>query len=196
MFKFVFIALSLISFNMAAALQYHPFLLQTKDSNGFILAKVLNNIYGEKIIIRKGICSFFEMQRQGEEDIEYELDECRINYQGHNIYTEEEKKNGTMYKGQIWVEGTNYRTRPIGKNWSEWKPSENVPGPKWYYHTGTDFYMQRGEFIFEPTKGLQNLRGDYKYMSRHRTDAIKSGKVPGILIQESGTGEIILQKRR
>jgi len=60
----------------AYSLQYHPFLLKTKDNKGITLAKTLDGVYGEKISVKDGRCKFFEMQQKGG-DIEYELDRKR-----------------------------------------------------------------------------------------------------------------------
>lgn len=178
----------------AYSLQYHPFLLNTKDSKGITLAKTLDGIYGEKITVKNGRCHFFE--QQGRDDIEYEIDRCKVEYLQQTVYTQADRLNGIEVKGQIWVEGNSFRTRVPGKNWTEWKTSEFLPGAKWYSHTGTAFSKRNGEFVFEPTKGLDRIRGDYKYMSKHRAEAIKNGEASGIVIQESGSGEIVIQESR
>lgn len=194
-FSFILAILFCGTFASAYSLQYHPFLLQIKDSKGITLAKTLDAVYGEKITVKNGRCHFFEKQNRGS-DIEYELDKCRIDYLQQTVYTQADRLNGIDVKGQIWIEGNSYRTRAVGKNWTEWKSSEFLPGLKWFFHTGLEFAKKNGEFVFEPTKGLKNIRGDYKYMSKNRTKAIENGDAPGIVIKESGSGEVVIQESR
>lgn len=178
----------------AYSLQYHPFLLQTKDSKGITLAKTLDGIYGEKITVKNGRCYFIE--QQGQKDVEYEIDRCKVEYLQKKVYSQADRLNGIEVKGQIWVEGNSYRTRTNGQNWTEWKSSEFMSGTKWYSRTGTVFMKKNGEFVFEPTKGLKSIRGDYKYMSKHRTEAIENGDASGIVIKESGSGDVVIQESR
>lgn len=194
-FSFILAIVFCSTFASAYSLQYHPFLLQIKDSKGITLAKTLDAVYGEKITVKNGRCSFYEKQSRGS-DIEYELDKCRIDYLQQTVYTQADRLNGIDVKGQIWIEGNSYRTRVVGKNWSEWKSSEFLPGLKWFFHTGLEFTKKNGEFIFEPTKGLKNIRGDYKYMSKNRARAIESGDASGIVIKESESGEVVIQESR
>ena len=195
--KFLFLATALLWSSYAAAytLQYHPFLLQTKDSKGITLAKTLDAIYGEKITVKDGRCHFFEAQPHGS-DIEYELDRCKLDYSQKNIYTQADKLNGIEIKGQIWVQGNSFRTRQDGKNWTEWKTTELYPALIWFNRTGVTFLKKNGEFVFEPTKGLNKIRGDYKYMSKFRAEAIKSGTADGMVIQESESGKIVIQESK
>lgn len=179
----------------AYSLQYHPFLLQTKDSKGITLAKTLDGIYGEKITVKDGRCHFFEAQSRGG-DIEYEIDRCKIDYHQEKVYTQADRLNGIETKGIIWIEGNSYRTRSVDGKWSDWKSSEFLPGTQWVNRTGTRFSKRNGEFVFEPTKGLDRIRGDYKYMSKHRAKAIENGDASGIVIKESGSGEVVIQESR
>lgn len=179
----------------AYSLQYHPFLLQTKDSKGITLAKTLDGIYGEKIAVKNGRCHFFEAQSRGG-DIEYELDRCKIDYHQEKVYTQADRLNGIETKGIIWIEGNSYRTRTVEGKWSDWKSSEFLPGTQWVNRTGTKFSKRNGEFVFEPTKGLDRIRGDFKYMSKHRAKAIENGDASGIVIKESGSGEVVIQESR
>lgn len=197
MCKFSFILAILLCSTIASAysLQYHPFLLQTKDNKGITLAKTLDGIYGEKISVKNGRCRFYEVQSRGN-DIEYELDCCRIDYNQEKIYTQADRLNGIEIKGMIWIEGNSYRTRPIDGKWSDWKSTELFSGLSWVNRTGTRFSKRNGEFIFEPTSGLKKIRGDFKYMSKHRAKAIENGDASGIIIRESGSGEIVIQESR
>lgn len=191
----VFSILAACSIVYAYSLQYHPLLLKTKDNKGITLAKTLDDMYREKISVKDGRCRFFE-KRNGGSDLEYELDRCRIDYNQQTVYTQADRLNGIEIKGRIWVEGNSFRTREVGRNWTEWKSSEFLPGLKWYFHTGMEFAKKNGEFVFAPTKGLNNIRGEYKYMSKQRAEAIKNGDAAGIVIQESGSGQIVIQESR
>ena len=86
----------------AYSLQYHPFLLKTKDNKGITLAKTLDGVYGEKISVKDGRCKFFEMQQKGG-DIEYELDRCRIDYNEQKVYSQADRLNGIEIKGHSWI---------------------------------------------------------------------------------------------
>lgn len=189
------ICLSVAGYACAYSLQYHPFLLNIKDNRGITLAKTLDAVYGEKITVKDGRCRFFEKQNRGG-DVEYELDKCRIDYNQQNVYTQADRLNGIDTKGEIWIEGNSYRTRTSGKNWSEWQTSEFLPGLKWFSRTGVYFSKKNGEFVFEPTNGFKNIRGDFKYMSKNRAKAIENGDAAGIVIKESASGEVVIQESR
>ena len=115
-FPFILTMLFCSTFASAYSLQYHPLLLQTKDSKGITLAKTLDGIYGEKITVKDGRCHFFEFQSQGG-DIEYEIDRCRIDFSQEKVYTQADRLNGIDIKGMIWIEGNSY-SNPL-RAWTE-----------------------------------------------------------------------------
>ena len=175
-------------------LQYHPFLLQTKDKYGETLAKTLDKVYGDKIVVKDRRCYFFEKTRIS--DIEYEIDKCRLDYSQQTIYSQADRLNGVEIKGTVWVEGNSYRTRRVGQEWSKWSSTELFPSLHWYQRTGFEFRLQDGEFEFSPTRGVQNIRGNYNYISKNRSKAIQNGDAAGLVIQESETGKIVIQESK
>jgi len=175
-------------------LQYHPFLLQTKDKYGETLAKTLDKVYGDKIVVKDKRCYFFEKTRIS--DIEYEIDKCRLDYSQQTIYSQADRLNGVEIKGTVWVEGNSYRTRRVGQEWSKWSSTELFPSLHWYQRTGFEFRLQDGEFEFSPTRGVQNIRGNYNYISKNRSKAIQNGDAAGLVIQESETGKIVIQESK
>ena len=179
----------------AYSLQYNPFLLQTKDKKGETLAKTLDKVYGDKITVKNGRCYFFEKQARGA-DIEYEVDRCRMDYQQQTIYSQADRLNGIEIKGTIWIEGNSYRTRRNNGEWSEWKSSELFSGLHWVNKTGYNFEKRNGEFLFKPTPGVKNIRGTNGYISERKSKAIQNGEEAGIVIQESGSGKIVIQESR
>ena len=194
MLKFVALLALLAVSAFAYDLQYNPFLLQVKDKKGITLAQTLDKVYGDKIVIKNKRCYFFEKTRIS--DIEYEIDKCRMDYTQQKIYSQADRLNGIEIKGTVWIEGNSYRTRKVGHEWSKWSSTEMFPSLHWYQRTGFEFRLQNGEFEFTPTRGIQNIRGDYNYISTNRTKAIQTGDEPGIVIQESGTGKIVIQESR
>ena len=189
----VLVLLLAFSFISAFAydLQYHPFLLQVKDKHGVTLAKTLDNVYGEKITVKNKRCYYFELTKKA--DIEYEIDQCRINYTQQKIYSQADRLNGIEIKGTLWIEGNSFRTRKVGH---EWKSSELFPALQWFNRTGFEFRQKNGEFEFTPTRGVQNIRSSYNYVSSSRSKAIQNGDAPGIVIKESGSGKIVIQESR
>ena len=179
----------------AYSLQYNPFLLQTKDNKGETLAKTLDKVYGDKITVKDGRCYFFEKQAR-DADIEYEVDRCRMDYQQQTIYSQADRLNGIEIKGTIWIEGNSYRTRRNNGEWSEWKSSELFSGLHWVNKTGYNFEKRNGEFLFKPTPGVKNIRGTNGYISERKSKAIQNGEEAGIVIQESGSGKIVIQESR
>ena len=175
-------------------LQYHPFLLQTKDKYGETLAKTLDKVYGDKIVVKDKRCYFFEKTRIS--DIEYEIDKCRLDYSQQTIYSQADRLNGVEIKGTVWIEGNSYRTRRGGQEWSKWSSTELFPSLHWYQRTGFEFRLQDGEFEFSPTRGVQNIRGNYNYISKNRSKAIQNGDAAGLVIQESETGKIVIQESK
>ena len=175
-------------------LQYHPFLLQTKDKYGETLAKTLDKVYGDKIVVKDKRCYFFEKTRIS--DIEYEIDKCRLDYSQQTIYSQADRLNGIEIKGTVWIEGNSYRTRKVGQEWSKWGSTELFPSLHWYQRTGFEFRLQNGEFEFTPTRGVQNIRGNYNYISTNRSKAIQNGDAAGLVIQESETGKIVIQESK
>jgi len=186
----VFFAVSTFAYD----LQYNPFLLQVKDKKGMTLAQTLDKVYGDKIVVKNKRCYYFELTRGA--DIEYEIDKCRLDYSQQKIYSQADRLNGLEIKGTVWVEGNSFRTRKVGGEWSEWKSTELFPASQWYNRTGFEFRKQNGEFEFTPTRGVQNIRGSYNYMSKNRTKAVKNGDAPGLVIEESETGKIVIQESR
>lgn len=187
------LAFSIVS-AFAYDLQYHPILLQVKDKHGVTLVKTLDRVYGDKIAVKNKRCYYFELTNGA--DIEYEIDQCRIDYNQQKIYSQADRLNGIEIKGTIWIEGNSFRTRKVGREWSEWKSTELFPALQWYSRTGFEFRKQNGEFEFIPTRGVLNIRGSYNYVSKNRAKAIQNGDVPGIIIKESGTGKIVIQESR
>ena len=175
-------------------LQFHPFLLQVKDKHGVTLAQSLDEMYGEKIVVKNKRCYYFEMTR--DVDIEYEIDQCRVDYTQQKVYSQADRLNGIEVKGTIWVEGNSYRTRKMGDEWSEWKSSELLPRLFWFHRTGFEYRKQNGEFEFTPTRGVQNIRGSSNYVSRNRVRKIQNGESSGMVINESGSGKIVIQESR
>ena len=175
-------------------LQFHPFLLQVKDKHGVTLAQSLDEMYGEKIVVKNKRCYYFEMTR--DVDIEYEIDQCRVDYTQQKVYSQADRLNGIEVKGTIWVEGNSYRTRKMGDEWSEWKSSELLPRLFWFNRTGFEYRKQNGEFEFTPTRGVQNIRGSSNYVSKNRARKIQNGESSGMIINESGSGRIIIQESR
>ena len=175
-------------------LQFHPFLLQVKDKHGVTLAQSLDEMYGEKIVVKNKRCYYFEMTRDA--DIEYEIDQCRVDYTQQKVYSQADRLNGIEVKGTIWVEGNSYRTRKMGDEWSEWKSSELLPRLFWFNRTGFEYRKQNGEFEFTPTRGVQNIRGSSNYVSKNRARKIQNGESSGMIINESGSGRIIIQESR
>ena len=192
----LFILIIVVSFISAFAydLQFHPFLLQVKDKHGVTLAKTLDDVYGEKIAEKNKRCYYFEMTR--DVDIEYEIDQCRVDYTQQKVYSQADRLNGIEVKGTIWVEGNSYRTRKMGDEWSEWKSSELLPALYWFNRTGFEYRKQNGEFEFTPTRGVQNIRGSSNYVSKNRARKIQNGESSGMIINESGSGRIIIQESR
>lgn len=192
----LFILIIVVSFISAFAydLQFHPFLLQVKDKHGVTLAKTLDDVYGEKIAVKNKRCYYFEMTR--DVDIEYEIDQCRVDYTQQKVYSQADRLNGIEVKGTIWVEGNSYRTRKMGDEWSEWKSSELLPALYWFNRTGFEYRKQNGEFEFTPTRGVQNIRGSSNYVSKNRARKIQNGESSGMIINESGSGRIIIQESR
>lgn len=176
------------------ALQYHPFLLQAKDKHGVTLAKILDKIYAEKMEFRNKRCYYVEMTSSV--DIEYEIDQCKVEYTQQKIYSQADRLNGIEIKGTVWVEGNSYRMRKAGESWSEWKSSELFPGLHWFQRTGFEFRKQNGEFEFVPTNGVKRIRGSNGFVSQNRARKIQNGEASGIVIQESGSGEIVIQESR
>jgi hypothetical protein len=193
----IFSILFLCGFTLSGAysLQYNLFLLQTKDKKGETLAKALDKVYGDKITVKDGRCYFFEKQAKGA-DLEYEIDRCRMDSQQQTIYSQADRLNGIEIKGTIWIEGNSYRTRPYNGKWSEWKSSELFPGLHWINKTGYHFEKRNGEFQFKPTPGIKNIRGTNGYISESKSKAIRNGEEAGIVIQESGSGKIVIQESR
>ncbi len=181
--------------SVAYSLQYNPFLLQAKDKKGETLAKTLDKVYGDKVTVKDGRCYFFEKQARGA-DLEYEVDRCRMDYQQQTIYSQADRLNGIEIKGTIWIEGNSYRTRRNNGEWSEWKSSELFSGLHWVNKTGYNFEKRNGEFQFKPTPGVKNIRGTNGYISERKSKAIQDGEEAGIVIQESGSGKIIIQESR
>jgi hypothetical protein len=70
------------------------------------------------------------------------------------------------------------------------------PSLHWYQHTGFEFRLQNGEFEFSPTRGVQNIRGNYNYISKNRSKAIQNGDAAGLVIQESESGKIVIQESK
>ena len=192
----LFILIIVVSFISAFAydLQFHPFLLQVKDKHGITLAQTLDEMYGEKIVVKNKRCYYFEMTRDA--DIEYEIDQCRVDYTQQKVYSQADRLNGIEVKGTIWVEGNSYRTRKMGDEWSEWKSSELLPALYWFNRTGFEYRKQNGEFEFTPTRGVQNIRGSSNYVSKNRARKIQNGESSGMIINESGSGRIIIQESR
>lgn len=176
------------------ALQYHPFLLQVKDKHGVTLAKILDKMYAEKIEFRNNRCYYIEMTSSV--DIEYEIDRCKVEYTQQSVYSQADRLNGIEIKGTVWVEGNSYRIRKAGESWSEWKSSELFPSLHWFQRTGFKFRKQHGEFEFEPTNGVKRIRGSSGYVSQNRVRKIQNGEASGIVIQESGSGKIVIQESR
>lgn len=194
MVKLLFVILSFTVLSFAYDLQYHPLLLQVKDKHGVTLAKTLDKVYGDKIEVRNKRCYYFELTNGA--DIEYEIDRCQIDYTQQSIYSQADRLNGIEIKGTIWVQGNSFRTRKVGREWSAWKSTELFPSLHWFQRTGFEFRKQNGEFVFTPTSGVKRIRGSYKYVSKNRAQAIQKGEAPGIVIQESGTGKIVIQESR
>lgn len=192
--ELIMMVLFFVVSSSAYDLQYHPFLLQTKDKYGEILAKTLDKVYGDKIVVKNKRCYFFEKTKIS--DIEYEIDECRLDYSQQKIYSQADRLNGIEIKGTVWVEGNSYRTRRVGQEWSQWSSTEMFPSLHWYQHTGFEFRLQNGEFEFSPTRGVQNIRGNYNYISKNRSKAIQNGDAAGLVIQESESGKIVIQESK
>lgn len=192
--ELIMMVLFFVVSSSAYDLQYHPFLLQTKDKYGETLAKTLDKVYGDKIVVKNKRCYFFEKTRIS--DIEYEIDECRLDYSQQKIYSQADRLNGIEIKGTVWVEGNSYRTRRVGQEWSQWSSTEMFPSLHWYQHTGFEFRLQNGEFEFSPTRGVQNIRGNYNYISKNRSKAIQNGDAAGLVIQESESGKIVIQESK
>lgn len=193
----LFSILFLCGFTLSGAysLQYNPFLLQTKDKKGETLAKALDKVYGNKIIVKDGRCHFFEKQARGA-DLEYEIDKCRMETSQQKVYSQADRLNGIEIKGSVWIEGNSFRTRPYNGKWSDWKSSELFPSLHWRNRTGYDFEKRNGEFRFTPTFGVKNIRGKNGYISESKSKAIQNGEEAGIVIQESGSGKIVIQESR
>ena len=185
---FIFLATSAFAYDV----QYHPLLLRVKDKHGEMLAKALDKIYGDKIVVQNKRCHYFEMTKNS--DVEYEIDQCRIDYNQQTVYSQADRLNGIEIKGSIWIEGNSFRTRVMGGEWSEWKSTELIPAIHWRQRTGFEFRKKNGEFEFTPTRGVLRIRGSSKYIDKNRTKEIKNGDAPGIVIQESGTGKIVIQE--
>lgn len=192
--EFIMMVLFFVVSSSAYDLQYHPFLLQTKDKYGETLAKTLDKVYGDKIVVKDKRCYFFEKTRIS--DIEYEIDKCRLDYSQQTIYSQADRLNGVEIKGTVWIEGNSYRTRRVGQEWSKWSSTELFPSLHWYQRTGFEFRLQDGEFEFSPTRGVQNIRGNYNYISKNRSKAIQNGDAAGLVIQESETGKIVIQESK
>ena len=192
--ELIMMVLFFVVSSSAYDLQYHPFLLQTKDKYGETLAKTLDKVYGDKIVVKNKRCYFFEKTKIS--DIEYEIDECRLDYSQQKIYSQADRLNGIEIKGTVWVEGNSYRTRRVGQEWSQWSSTEMFPSLHWYQHTGFEFRLQNGEFEFSPTRGVQNIRGNYNYISKNRSKAIQNGDAAGLVIQESESGKIVIQESK
>lgn len=194
MMRIFFMLLFFIGASYAYDLQYHPSLLQVKDKYGVTLAKTLDKVYGDKIKVKNKRCYYFEVTNGA--DVEYEIDQCRIDYTQDKIYSQADRLNGIEIKGTIWIEGNSFRTRNVGREWGEWKSTEFLSSLHWYNRTGLEFLKQKGEFEFKLTKGLKNIRGNYNYISENRKKAVKEGKASGIVVQESESGQIIIQESR
>ena len=193
--KFIaFLFLFATPFVFGYALQYHPFLLQVKDKHGVTLAKILDKVYVDKIEVRNNRCYYIEMTSSA--DVEYEIDRCKVEYTQQSIYSQADRLNGIEIKGTVWVEGNSYRIRKAGESWSEWKSSELLPRLHWFQRTGFEFRKQNGEFEFVPTSGVKRIRGSSGYVSQNRVRKIQNGEASGIVIQESGSGKIVIQESR
>ena len=192
----LFILIIVVSFISAFAydLQYRPFLLQVKDKHGITLAKTLDKMYGDKIVVKNKRCYYIEITRNV--DVEYEIDQCRVDYTQQTVYSQADRLNGIDVKGTVWVEGNSYRMRKAGESWSEWKSSELFPGLHWFQRTGFEFRKQNGEFEFIPTSGVKRIRGSSGYVSKNRVRKIQNGEASGIVIQESESGKIVIQESR
>jgi hypothetical protein len=177
-------------------LQYHPFLLQAKDRRGITLAKHLDDVYGDKISVRDRHCFYFETQRNGDPDVEYELADCRIDYFQQTIYSKADRLNKIEIKGTLWIEGDAYRTRAVDGAWTEWKSSEFLPGVTWVNRTGFDFQKRDGLFIFKPTRGVENIHRSAHSVKKDAAKAVVNGEASGVVIQESGSGKIVYQESR
>ena len=189
-----FLFLFMPSLVFGYALQYHPFLLRAKDKHGVTLAKILDKMYADKIDFRDKRCYYIEMTSNV--DIEYEIDRCKVEYSQQSVYSQADRLNGIEIKGTVWVEGNSYRMRKAGESWSEWKSSELFSGLHWFQRTGFKFRKQHGEFEFEPTNGVKRIRGSSGYVSQNRVRKIQNGEAAGIVIQESGSGKIVIQESR
>jgi len=192
--KKVLLIFFLVSKVFAYDLQYHPFLLQVKDKHGVTLAKTLDKVYGDKIVVKNKRCYYVELSNGV--DTEYEIDQCRLDFLQKKVYSQADRLNGIEIKGTIWIEGNSFRTKTVGGKWSEWKSSELFPALQWYNRTGFEFKKQNGEFEFTPTRGVQNIRGSYNYISKNRVKAIQNGEASGIVVKESESGKIVIQESR
>lgn len=188
----LFLFMSTLAFGYA--LQYKPFLMQMKDKHGVTLAKILDKMYADKIEFRDKRCYYIEMTSSV--DVEYEIDQCKVEYTQQSIYSQADRLNGIEIKGTVWIEGNSYRMRKAGESWSEWKSSELFPRLHWFQRTGFEFRKQNGEFEFVPTSGVKRIRGSSGYVSQNRVRKIQNGEASGIVIQESGSGKIVIQESR
>ena len=107
-----------------------------------------------------------------------------------------DRLNDIEIKGTVWIEGNSYRTRPYNGKWGEWKSTELFSGVLWINKTGYNFEKKNGEFHFNPTFGVKNIRGKNGYISESKSKAIQNGEEAGIMIQESGSGKIVIQESR
>lgn len=187
---FVVFVMSVFAYDV----QYHPMFMQIKDKHGETLIKALDKIYGDKIVVQDKRCHYFEMTKNS--DVEYEIDQCRIDFVQQKVYSQADRLNGIEIKGTIWIEGNSFRTRVAGGEWSEWKSTEMIPATHWHHRTGYEFRKKNGEFEFTPTSGVLKIRGSSKYIDKNRTKEITNGDAPGIVVQESGTGKIVIQESR
>jgi hypothetical protein len=119
-----------------------------------------------------------------------------LDYSQQTIYSQADRLNGVEIKGTVWIEGNSYRTRRVGQEWSKWSSTELFPSLHWCQRTGFEFRLQDGEFEFSPTRGVQNIRGNYNYISKNRSKAIQNGDAAGLVIQESETGKIVIQESK
>lgn len=156
--KILTIALIIASQAIAYEFQFKPFFLQIKDSNGQTMAEALSRVYYGKIRVdaKKGRCYFFQPQYKAN-DIEYEIDHCKLDYNQINIYSEADRLNGIELKGIAWIQGNSYRTRTLGGDWSRWQDSQLFASSIWISRTGLNYRKENGKFIFELGDNLKRI---------------------------------------
>lgn len=192
----IILTLAIITQAEAYEFQFKPFFWQTKDSRGQTLAQAVGKIYVGKVRVdvKTGRCYYFQ-PRHNAVDEEYEIDHCIVEYNQAKLYSQADRLNGIDIKGRIWIEGTSYRTRPVGGQWGRWQDSQMFSSVIWGNKTGLSFRKERGQFIFTLDNNLTRIHDKPNLNNRAEQEDFQQVQQPQkpvkgyVEIKESASGK-------